>query len=285
MTRYLGYQANYYDYRLVEKDCCGCSSYDYKPWANWLLRKDVTEALHVCGDAGAKAFGNCAAGCISLPDFDKDDTFDYSGAVGEALKQGIRVTFYYGMQDTACNYVGGYHMAEALQWPGASEFSSVPFEDLIIGGVTSGKIKSARGLTFMQVENAGHMVPINSPAAADIAIGTLIRRGSRADSCASGPSRPNGDADDDDSGDGLRYLQHLRRLYTRGHDAEGTNLRLSEVALAVASAGLVVATVAFFFRWEVRKKAAGRVANTLSLSRTRTCSATSQDGLLLLTLD
>merc|ERR1712232_729412 len=59
MARHLGYQPNYYDYRIVEKECCGCSAYDYRPWATWLLRKDVTDALHVCGDAGAKAFGNC----------------------------------------------------------------------------------------------------------------------------------------------------------------------------------------------------------------------------------
>jgi carboxypeptidase C (cathepsin A) len=254
MARYLGYQPNYYDYRLIEKECCGCSSYDYKQWANWLLRKDVTEALNVCGDSGAKAFGNCAAGCISMPDFDKDDTFDYSGAIGYALRKGIRVTFYYGMQDTACNYVGGYDMAAALPWPGASDFANAPFEDLLIGGAPSGKIKSAGGLTWMQVEGAGHMVPINNPAAASVAIGTLIP-GASVDSCV-GRAHKDGASSStphsDDEGDGFRYLQHLRRLYTLGHDGDASHLRLSEMALlaAAACAGVAIAALALGLRCE-----------------------------------
>lgn len=261
MARYLGYQPNYYDYRIKEKECCGCSSYDYKPWANWLLRKDVTKALHVCGDAGAKAFGNCAAGCISLPDFDKDDTFDYSGAIGKALQEGIRVTFYYGMQDTACNYVGGYRMARALQWRGAADFATAPLEDLLIGGVPSGKIKSAGGLTFMQVEGAGHMVPINNPAAASIAIGTLIP-GASADSCLGGSRSRH-----EDGSQGLRYLGHLRRLYIPGRDGEvpaGTSLPEA----VYFAGGLAVVFGAIALLREARKARARRHSQKAFAERT-----------------
>lgn len=180
MKNYLGYVPNYYDYRLAQRDCCGCSSYNYKPWADWLLREDVIMALNVCGHAGKKAFGNCGAGCINLPQFDHGDNFSYSGALGRALDAGIHVTLYYGMQDTACNYVGGFAMASSVEWSGSQEFARTPLQDLLIGGVPTGKFKSRGGLTWVQVENAGHMVPINNPAAASWAIATLIRGSSAA---------------------------------------------------------------------------------------------------------
>jgi len=174
MSKYLGYQPNYYDYRRQEKECCGCSSYNYKPWGDWLLREDVAQALNVCGDAGIKAFGGCAAGCISLADFDKDSNFDYKGMLAKALDDGVKVTLYYGMQDTACNYVGGYALAASLRWKGAAEFKRSSFEDLTIGGMEIGMLKTGGGLSYLQVEAAGHMVSISNPAAASFALGTLL---------------------------------------------------------------------------------------------------------------
>lgn len=170
----LGYQPNYYDYRLKEMECCGCSSYDYNAWSEFLLRDDVARALHVCGDAGSKAFSNCAAGCISLPEFDADSDFDYSAALGQALSEGIKVTFYFGMRDTACNYLGGFQMASRLDWNGASAFKNAAFQDLQIAGREVGKVKSGGGLTWLQVAGAGHMVPVDDPAAALFALTTVL---------------------------------------------------------------------------------------------------------------
>lgn len=242
VKNYLGYQPNYYDYRLADEECCGCSSYNYKPWADWLMRKDVTKALNVCGDAGDKAFGQCAAGCIDLPDFDKNDTFDYSGALGRALRNGIHVTLYYGMQDTACDYVGGYAMAASLQWPGSTDFANAQFEDLMIGGIPTGKIKAAAGLTWLQVEGAGHMVPINNPAAASFAISTLIQGNGTSITgvgrCPPPPSmatQPRG------------ALHYLRRLYQR-QAVHVEPLRLQEVVVAVASGCFIVVGLAAILR-------------------------------------
>lgn len=174
VTSSLGYVPNYYDYRVVEEECCGCSSYNYKGWSDWLLRTDVTRALNVCGNAGMKAFANCNAGCIEIPDFDKNDTFDYREALSEALQAGIKVTFYYGMTDTVCNYIGGSALAHSLRWSGSSRFRHTPMQDLIIQGARTGQTKAYGGLTWIQVEGAGHMVPVDNPAAAYHAISTLI---------------------------------------------------------------------------------------------------------------
>jgi len=260
MRKHLGYQPNYYDYRLADKECCGCSSYNYKPWTEWLLRDDVTAALNVCGNAGDKAFGQCAAGCIDLPDFDKDDTFDYSGALGRALRNGVHVTLYYGMQDTACDYVGGFAMATSLHWPGSADFARAPSEDLMISGVPAGKIKAAAGLTWIQVEGAGHMVPINNPAAASFAVGTVTARGGRGAVPTASPGLFLGAAADCPPprkhlmsaqaapGGGAGGALHLVRRFYQHQSARADPLTPQEVLVALASGCLIVVGFAAIVR-------------------------------------
>lgn len=38
-----------------------------------------------------------------------------------------------------------------------------PFKDWNVNGRLAGSVKSAAGLTFIEVEKAGHMVPFNQP--------------------------------------------------------------------------------------------------------------------------
>lgn len=174
MTSYLGYNPNYYDYRLESVTCSACYSYNYTAWSYWFLQQSVLDALHVCGDAGNDAFAGSAGGCISMGAFDSRDSFDYSGALGAALDAGIKVMLYYGKTDTACNYKGGLKMADTISWSGKSAFSSTPLTAWQVGGAQAGQIKSSGGLTFIQVEQAGHMVPMDQPAASSAIIGQVL---------------------------------------------------------------------------------------------------------------
>ena len=108
--------------------------------------------------------------------FDAHDDFDYSGALARALNAGVPVTFYFGKQDTACNYVGGIAMAEKIPWNGMKSWTDLQWSDLEIGGVKAGQMKSYGGLTFLAVEGAGHMVPLNQPAASATALLTLLKQ-------------------------------------------------------------------------------------------------------------
>lgn len=46
-----------------------------------------------------------------------------------------------------------------IRWESfAQEFNSTPFQEWIVDGKQAGEVRSARGLTFLQVDNAGHMV-------------------------------------------------------------------------------------------------------------------------------
>jgi hypothetical protein len=73
------------------------------------------------------------------------------------------------MTDTACNYVGGRQVAETMVWNGADAFRSMPMTPISLypgtspqdGPTTIGAMKSSGGLTFLQVEAAGHMVPLD----------------------------------------------------------------------------------------------------------------------------
>lgn len=111
-----------------------------------------------------------------MGNFDSRDTFDYSGALARTLEAGVPVTLYYGKTDTACDYVGGLTMASTIEWAGKEGFNQQPMQPLELGGVEAGQVKSFGGLTFLQVENAGHMVPLDQPAASAAAFLTILKQ-------------------------------------------------------------------------------------------------------------
>jgi len=176
MTKYLGYEPNYYDYRIQSISCTACYGYNYTAWSYWFLQSEILTALNVCGDAGVDAFAGSAGGCISMGAFDSMDTFDYSGALARTLEAGVPVTLYYGKTDTACDYVGGMAMASSLEWSGKDKFNAQALRPLEISGVEAGQLKSYGGLTFIQVENAGHMVPLDQPAASAAAMLSILEQ-------------------------------------------------------------------------------------------------------------
>jgi len=169
MQAHIGYDPNFYDFRVQDVSCGACYSYNYTEWSYWFLRDDVKEALHICGEAGEDAFAGNAGGCINLGGFDRGDTFDYSAALARALDAGIDVTFYYGKNDLACNYKGGYDVATTLEWSGAEAFKSAPLTQ-----VPGGQVQKYGGLSWHQVDGAGHMVPLDQPSNAYSAIDELV---------------------------------------------------------------------------------------------------------------
>ncbi len=143
-------------------------------WSYWFLKSEVLQSLNVCGDAGNDAFAGSAGGCISMGAFDSHDSFDYSGALARTLNAGIPVTLYYGATDTACNYMGGLEMANTISWSGNAQFRALELTPFEISGAEVGRKKEFGGLTFLTVDSAGHMVPMDQPAAAAYAINTIL---------------------------------------------------------------------------------------------------------------
>jgi hypothetical protein len=52
-------------------------------------------------------------------------------------------------------------MANGLEWAGQSAFFAAPLQPLKLGGVEAGQVKKSGKLTFVQIEAAGHMVPMD----------------------------------------------------------------------------------------------------------------------------
>lgn len=95
-----------------------------------------------------------------------DWVHSFQGAAAIVLSHGRRVVVYSGKDDFICNYLGGNAWVESTQWSGHDDFVKAPFKDWNVNGRLAGSVKSAAGLTFIEVEKAGHMVPYNQPLVA-----------------------------------------------------------------------------------------------------------------------
>lgn len=83
------------------------------------------------------------------------------------LAAGIEVLVYAGDQDFICNVEGNRRWVDAMVWDGQLEFSKAPVTDWTLdSGPVAGQFRSAKGLTFLDVNGAGHMVPMDQPEAA-----------------------------------------------------------------------------------------------------------------------
>lgn len=69
----------------------------------------------------------------------------------------VGVLYYVGVTDIVCNPLG----VQRLRWRGNVEFHAVPWVDLpyeTAADGPGGRVKSARALTLVELEEAGHLV-------------------------------------------------------------------------------------------------------------------------------
>ena len=74
---------------------------------------------------------------------------------------------YAGDVDYICNWLGNKKWALDLEWDGKTDF--VAAEDkpwMLSTGENMGRIRTHENFKFLQVYNAGHMVPMDQPQAA-----------------------------------------------------------------------------------------------------------------------
>eukprot|EP00698_Gefionella_okellyi_P009143 TRINITY_DN22_c0_g1_i1.p1 TRINITY_DN22_c0_g1~~TRINITY_DN22_c0_g1_i1.p1 ORF type:complete len:430 (+),score=98.25 TRINITY_DN22_c0_g1_i1:62-1351(+) len=95
--------------------------------------------------------------------------------IPNVLANGVRVLVYSGMDDFICNYYGGRAWTAAMQWPGQAQFNDAKLVPWLVDGQNAGYVKSAHGLTFLEVANAGHMVPMDQPANALVMLNKFMK--------------------------------------------------------------------------------------------------------------
>lgn len=69
--------------------------------------------------------------------------------------------------DYICNSVGNRAWTEVMEWPGQADYQSASMQNFKLedDGTVVGAFKSSGNLTYVDVFNAGHMVPFNQPVA------------------------------------------------------------------------------------------------------------------------
>lgn len=152
---------NPYDVR--EKCKNGNLCYDEIDWiAEFLNREDVQNELGV----EPVSFDSCNMDINRNFLFQGDWMLPIVKVVPGLLEQ-IPVLVYAGDADFICNWLGNRAWTDKLEWAGQKDYAKAKTEDLSIAGSKKpyGKVKSANGLTFMQIFEAGHMVPYDQPEA------------------------------------------------------------------------------------------------------------------------
>ncbi|KAH7329252.1 carboxypeptidase Y precursor [Stachybotrys elegans] len=153
---------NVYD---VRHDCEDSSNLCYSSMGyvtKWLNEASTMEALGVEVDG----YDSC--------NFDVNRDFLFAGdwmkpimRYVPTLLEELPVLIYAGDADFICNWLGNQAWVEALEWPGHDAFAAAKMKGLHLASdkdsAEYGKVKSSGNFTFMQIYQAGHMVPLDQP--------------------------------------------------------------------------------------------------------------------------
>ena len=88
---------------------------------------------------------------------------NFAPQVADLLNGGIPVLIYAGDVDFICNYMGNKAWTLNLEWKHQHAFNKLEDHEW---GDKSGLVRSSHGFTFLQVYDAGHMVPSDQPEVA-----------------------------------------------------------------------------------------------------------------------
>ncbi|KAH7537131.1 serine carboxypeptidase-like [Ziziphus jujuba] len=148
---------NYYD---IRKKCEGSLCYDFSNMEKFLNKKSVRDALGV-GDID---FVSCSTSVYEamLVDWMRNLEVGIPGL----LEDGIKLLVYAGEYDLICNWLGNSRWVHAMEWSGQKQFVASPEVPFLVDGSEAGVLKSYGPLSFLKVQDAGHMVPMDQPKAA-----------------------------------------------------------------------------------------------------------------------
>jgi len=130
--------------------------YDFSHIEKFMNSETTKKALHV--DEENPTWQTCNM-MINLS-FHVDWMKNFAPYVADILNDGIPALIYAGDLDFVCNYLGNRAWTLNLDWKHKGEFQAAEEKDWNNGG---GLARTSNGLTFLQVFDAGHMVPSDQP--------------------------------------------------------------------------------------------------------------------------
>eukprot|EP00971_Amphidinium_carterae_P098700 1952020-Amphidinium_carterae.1 len=90
----------------------------------------------------------------------------YQDMLPDMLADGIRVLVYAGDVDYICNWLGNKKWTLAMEWSHKEELNKAADLSYIVNEKAAGKVRTSNGFHFMQIFQAGHMVPMDQPEVA-----------------------------------------------------------------------------------------------------------------------
>jgi len=149
---------NPYDMRIKCEKFPLC--YDFGNVESFLNRDDVKETLGAQGNWNSC---NMVVNKLFMADFMKS----YHKGIPDLLHDGLKVLIYAGDVDYICNWLGNKKWVKALEWDGKEEFNLAEDKPWnLTKGETAGRLRTYKNFQFLQIYNAGHMVPMDQPLAA-----------------------------------------------------------------------------------------------------------------------
>jgi len=157
---------NVYDVRIPCKVPGLC--YDFSKATAFLNRQDVQTSLGVASQN--ITWQSCNMQVNGM--FGNDWMRNFDQYVKDLINDEIRVLVYSGDVDFICNWLGNKAWSLALEWPGKASFNAAHDAPWWVQMESAGRIRTVSGnnqsllFSFVQVHDAGHMVPMNQPARA-----------------------------------------------------------------------------------------------------------------------
>jgi len=147
---------NVYD---IRKPCVGSLCYDFSPLDTLMAKQEVVQALNVSSKANwAECNNNVHSKMMN-------DWFNnLEPKIPPMLEGGYKVLIYAGVEDFICNWYGNREWVNAMKWSGTSEYQKLNYTVWNVDQKRAGEFKRVGNLTFLALDAAGHMVPMDQPA-------------------------------------------------------------------------------------------------------------------------
>jgi len=150
---------NYYDIRYPCNFPPLC--YNLTAISMYLNQPAVLASLGVPKGISWEACNNAVYGPFAASDFETSFRFDIPKILASN-----RVLVYNGNEDLIVDYYGQTNMLNTMKWPGQTGFNAARNMTWNVDGKAAGTARTYGNLTYLVVDNAGHMVPHDQPAPA-----------------------------------------------------------------------------------------------------------------------
>jgi len=147
---------NPYDMRIKCEH--GNLCYDFDPVGKYLNSASVQQELGV-----SNHWGSCNMAVNLMFQLAGDSMVPFHTMIPDLLHDGIDVLLYAGDVDYICNWLGNKAWAKKLEWEKKDDFNAAEDKEWQVDGKTAARLRSADNFHFMQVYEAGHMVPMDKP--------------------------------------------------------------------------------------------------------------------------